>query len=90
MSTKSKSQLSNKSLYSSLRRLKLAQFDYGQKCTDIAKLTDGMSGREISKLGVAWQVRLCLCVCVCLTRPSDLGVQNAFNRKTYLTHALEK
>ncbi|XP_031422202.1 ATPase family AAA domain-containing protein 3-A-like isoform X4 [Clupea harengus] len=37
------------------QRLKLAQFDYGQKCTDIAKLTDGMSGREISKLGVAWQ-----------------------------------
>ncbi|XP_041954329.1 ATPase family AAA domain-containing protein 3-A-like isoform X49 [Alosa sapidissima] len=37
------------------QRMKLAQFDYGQKCTDIAKLTDGMSGREISKLGVAWQ-----------------------------------
>ncbi|XP_062397647.1 ATPase family AAA domain-containing protein 3-A-like isoform X2 [Sardina pilchardus] len=37
------------------QRMKLAQFDYSQKCTDIAKLTDGMSGREISKLGVAWQ-----------------------------------
>uniref|UniRef100_A0A668AFS2 ATPase family AAA domain containing 3A n=1 Tax=Myripristis murdjan TaxID=586833 RepID=A0A668AFS2_9TELE len=37
------------------QRLKLAQFDYGQKCSDIAKRTEGMSGREISKLGVAWQ-----------------------------------
>lgn len=35
--------------------MKLAQFDYGKKCSEIAKLTDGMSGREISKLGVAWQ-----------------------------------
>lgn len=39
-----------------LRRLKLAQFDYGKKCSDIAKLTEGMSGREISQLAVAWQV----------------------------------
>ncbi|XP_059924672.1 ATPase family AAA domain containing 3 isoform X6 [Gadus macrocephalus] len=37
------------------QRLKLAQFDYGLKCSDIAKHTEGMSGREISKLGVAWQ-----------------------------------
>uniref|UniRef100_A0AAQ5YIZ3 AAA+ ATPase domain-containing protein n=1 Tax=Amphiprion ocellaris TaxID=80972 RepID=A0AAQ5YIZ3_AMPOC len=37
------------------QRLKLAQFDYGLKCSDIAKRADGMSGREISKLGVAWQ-----------------------------------
>lgn len=36
--------------------MKLAQFDYGKKCSEIAKRTDGMSGREISKLGVAWQV----------------------------------
>uniref|UniRef100_G3NMV7 AAA+ ATPase domain-containing protein n=1 Tax=Gasterosteus aculeatus aculeatus TaxID=481459 RepID=G3NMV7_GASAC len=38
------------------QRLKLAQFDYGQKCSDIAQRAEGMSGREISKLGVAWQV----------------------------------
>ena len=38
------------------RRMKLAQFDYGKKCSEIAKRTEGMSGREISKLGVAWQV----------------------------------
>ncbi|XP_030041508.1 ATPase family AAA domain-containing protein 3A [Microcaecilia unicolor] len=37
------------------QRLKLAQFDYGKKCSEIAKLAEGMSGREISKLGVAWQ-----------------------------------
>ncbi|XP_069690200.1 ATPase family AAA domain-containing protein 3A homolog [Periplaneta americana] len=37
------------------RRLKLAQFDYSLLCTEIARLTEGMSGREIAKLGVAWQ-----------------------------------
>ncbi|XP_038579206.1 ATPase family AAA domain-containing protein 3-like [Micropterus salmoides] len=37
------------------QRLKVAQFDYGLKCSDIAKRAEGMSGREISKLGVAWQ-----------------------------------
>uniref|UniRef100_A0AAA9S3D5 ATPase family, AAA domain containing 3A n=1 Tax=Bos taurus TaxID=9913 RepID=A0AAA9S3D5_BOVIN len=36
-------------------RLKLAQFDYGKKCSEIAQLTEGMSGREISQLAVAWQ-----------------------------------
>ncbi|XP_005109167.1 ATPase family AAA domain-containing protein 3-A [Aplysia californica] len=38
-------------------RLRVAEFDYGQKCVDIAKETEGLSGREISKLGVAWQAR---------------------------------
>lgn len=38
------------------RRLKLAQFDYGKKCSEAARLTEGMSGREISQLAVAWQV----------------------------------
>ncbi|XP_032255413.1 ATPase family AAA domain-containing protein 3 isoform X2 [Phoca vitulina] len=37
------------------QRLKLAQFDYGRKCSEIARLTEGMSGREISQLAVAWQ-----------------------------------
>ncbi|XP_075045894.1 ATPase family AAA domain-containing protein 3A [Mixophyes fleayi] len=37
------------------QRLKVAQFDYGKKCSELAELTKGMSGREISKLGVAWQ-----------------------------------
>lgn len=31
------------------------QFDYGAVCSKMAKLCEGMSGREISKLGVAWQ-----------------------------------
>ncbi|XP_053431377.1 ATPase family AAA domain-containing protein 3 isoform X3 [Nycticebus coucang] len=37
------------------QRLKLAQFDYGRKCSEIAQLTEGMSGREIAQLAVAWQ-----------------------------------
>ncbi|GLH05800.1 ATPase family AAA domain-containing protein 3 [Gryllus bimaculatus] len=37
------------------RRLKVAQFDYSKLCSDIASMTEGMSGREIAKLGVAWQ-----------------------------------
>lgn len=36
-------------------RMKLAEFDYGKKCSAMAKLCEGLSGREISKLGVAWQ-----------------------------------
>jgi len=38
------------------RRLKVAEFDYSAKCSEIAKTAEGLSGREISKLGVAWQV----------------------------------
>jgi ATPase family AAA domain-containing protein 3A/B len=37
------------------KRLKVAQFDYGALCSRIAKETEGMSGREIAKLGVSWQ-----------------------------------
>lgn len=37
------------------RRLKLAQFDYGALCHKMADMTEGMSGRELAKLGVAWQ-----------------------------------
>lgn len=40
------------------KRFKVEQFDYGKVCSDMAKLCDGMSGREISKLGVAWQAAL--------------------------------
>ncbi|CAG9529831.1 unnamed protein product [Cercopithifilaria johnstoni] len=36
-------------------RLKLANFDWVQKCTDIAQKTDGMSGRQLSKLVIGWQ-----------------------------------
>lgn len=37
------------------RRLKVDQFDYNAVCSRIAEMTDGLSGREISKLGVSWQ-----------------------------------
>ncbi|XP_076086728.1 ATPase family AAA domain-containing protein 3-like [Mytilus galloprovincialis] len=37
------------------RRLKVAEFDYSAKCAEIAAIAEGLSGREISKLGVAWQ-----------------------------------
>lgn len=37
------------------KRFKVEQWDYGTICTKMATLCGGMSGREISKLGVAWQ-----------------------------------
>lgn len=37
------------------RRLKVDQFDFNEKCSLIAEMTEGLSGREIAKLGVAWQ-----------------------------------
>ena len=37
-------------------RLKVDEFDYGKKCSQIAERTTGLSGRELAKLGVAWQV----------------------------------
>merc|ERR1719447_705411 len=37
------------------RRLKVEEMDYGALCEEIAAATDGMSGREIAKLGVSWQ-----------------------------------
>ncbi|KAF2880751.1 hypothetical protein ILUMI_25423 [Ignelater luminosus] len=38
-----------------IRRLKVDKFDYSALCTKMAAMTEGMSGREIAKLGVAWQ-----------------------------------
>ena len=37
------------------RRLKIEDMDFSELCSEIAGATDGMSGREIAKLGVAWQ-----------------------------------
>ncbi|XP_050660877.1 ATPase family AAA domain-containing protein 3C-like [Macaca thibetana thibetana] len=37
------------------QRLKLAQFDYGRKCEEIARLTEGMSGRKIAQLALSCQ-----------------------------------
>ena len=38
-------------------RLKIANFDFNVKCHQIAEVTKGLSGREISKIAIAWQVR---------------------------------
>ncbi|XP_065656130.1 ATPase family AAA domain-containing protein 3 isoform X2 [Hydra vulgaris] len=36
-------------------RIKVADFDFSAKCRQIAADTEGLSGREIAKLGVSWQ-----------------------------------
>jgi hypothetical protein len=35
--------------------LQVEEMDYGKLCSEVASKTEGMSGREIAKLGVAWQ-----------------------------------
>lgn len=47
----------------------MVDIDYSSKCLDIAGRTDGLSGREISKLGVAWQV--CISKAVLIQQVSD-------------------
>merc|ERR1719419_824087 len=37
------------------RKLKVEEMDYGALCSEIATVGNGMSGREIAKLGVSWQ-----------------------------------
>ena len=37
------------------RKLKVEEMDYTALCSEIAEKAVGMSGREIAKLGVAWQ-----------------------------------
>ena len=37
------------------RKISVEEMDYGALCTEIAVAAGGMSGREIAKLGVAWQ-----------------------------------
>jgi len=37
------------------RNIKVANFDFADKCHQIALKTEGLSGREIAKLGIAWQ-----------------------------------
>ncbi|XP_068700315.1 ATPase family AAA domain-containing protein 3-like [Montipora foliosa] len=36
-------------------RLKIANFDFNVKCQQIATASEGLSGREISKIAIAWQ-----------------------------------
>jgi ATPase family AAA domain-containing protein 3A/B len=38
------------------QRLKLAEFDWTSKCELVADKTEGLSGRELSKLVISWQV----------------------------------
>ena len=46
----------NNSIFSSLNRsIKVEEMDYSALCSEIAGLTSDMRGREIAKLGVAWQ-----------------------------------
>lgn len=35
--------------------MKIANFDFSKKCLQIAEVTEGLSGREISKIAIAWQ-----------------------------------
>ena len=37
------------------RKLKVEDMDHSALCSEIAEKVEGMSGREIAKLGVAWQ-----------------------------------
>lgn len=39
-------------------RLKLAEFDYSQACSEVANICEGMSGREIAKLASSWQASI--------------------------------
>lgn len=39
------------------KRFKLDKFDYSALCTRVAEMTEGMSGRQLEKLGVAWQAK---------------------------------
>lgn len=34
----------------------MAEFDYSAACTKVAKLTEGMSGREITNMALDWQM----------------------------------
>ncbi|KAF8560892.1 hypothetical protein P879_03011 [Paragonimus westermani] len=42
------------------QRIRLADdIDYAAECEEVARRTEGLSGREISKVAVAWQASLC-------------------------------
>lgn len=41
--------------YTNFNFLQVEEMDYSALCSEIAKICQGMSGREIAKLGVAWQ-----------------------------------
>ncbi|KAH0550786.1 ATPase family AAA domain-containing protein 3 [Cotesia glomerata] len=37
------------------QRFKVAEFDYGALCRKMADMTEGLSGRQLAKLGATWQ-----------------------------------
>lgn len=45
----------NRGWWSRKRSIKVANFNFAEKCRQIALDTEGLSGREIAKLGIAWQ-----------------------------------
>ena len=69
-----------------------AEVDWEKKLTDISMKIDGFSGREISKLVIAWQVHVhtstCVCVHVCnIHHKSKDRFQHA-HTCTYMYHWL--
>lgn len=59
------------------RKMKVDQFDYGALCSEMASLTAGLSGREIAKLGVAWQAAAYASADGVLTR--DMAMQRCLD-----------
>ena len=58
------------------KRLKVDQFDYSSVCSKIAEMTDGLSGREISKLGVSWQVSFLVLCQIKNTNETSLNIRH--------------
>lgn len=52
----SRSKVNFKLTFVICRRLKVGDFDYSAACSTVAKITEGMSGREITNLALDWQM----------------------------------
>ena len=52
------------------RRLKIDNFDFNSMCRGIAEKTKGLSGREIAKLAVSWQVSSLIIIAITFN-PTD-------------------
>ncbi|KAL7636364.1 UNVERIFIED_CONTAM: hypothetical protein RMT77_013139 [Armadillidium vulgare] len=55
------------------RRLKIDDFDYSKACSEVAKLTEGLSAREITNLALDWQMTTYASMEGVLTRESMLN-----------------
>jgi len=64
-------------------RLKVGDFDYSKVCSEVAKICEGMSGREIAKLASNWQATAfasedgCLTEEMIIERAKDAAAQHA-------------